>query len=339
MHRFFQVKEFLMSSFTRRRFLGRCSRLAAASVATSSFCATLDGQTPSAKSTGPAPYPNSVTVGNKGAIYVGDHERKTIYRVEGPDKLTVVYQGSRKYRTPLFRVFAMAQDSAGNLFFCDTGSMDVWRMDPEGKLTPLTGKKIARGIGPAPANQDFDKEAAYAGDFDKPMGIAIEPDGNLVITDLGLAAVFRLSATGGKPEEIARVPAPHGIAIDRDGSFVVVSQAANQLVRVSTKGEVTPIVTGPLAPKNNPHYVVVDADGYLVSDNYAAAIWRVSRDGAVKKLVQGEPLVKPVGLAQEADGNLLVADPWAKKLFRVTLEGKIDVLVSFGERPAQAGGR
>jgi sugar lactone lactonase YvrE len=277
---------------------------------------------------GPAPYPIAVTVGKQGTIYVADHELKTIYRVES-GKLEVVYKGSRKYRTPLFRVFAMATDSAGNLFFCDTGSMDVWRMSPDGKLSPLTGQKIARGIGPAPANQDFDPEGAYAGDFDKPMGIVVEPDGNLVVSDLGQAALYRLPASGGKPQEIARVPAPHGITLDHAGGFVVVSQSKDQLVRVSPSGEVTPIVKGALAPKNNPHYVVADAEGYWVTDNYAAAVWRVTLDGKVKPLVQGEPLVKPVGLAQEADGNLLVADPWAKKLFRVSLEGKVTTVVSF----------
>jgi DNA-binding beta-propeller fold protein YncE len=278
---------------------------------------------------GPPPYPIAVTVGNNGTIFVADKGIKTIYKVEEGGKLTVVYKGSRKYRTPLFNVFALSQDSAGNLFFCDTGSMDVWRMTPDGKLSPLTGQKIARGIGPAPENQDFDPDGAYAGDFDKPMGIVIDPEGNPVVTDLGLGAVFRIPAGGGKPQEFAKVPAPHGIALDRDGGFVVVSQSKDQLVRVSAKGEVTPIVKGPLAPKNNPHNVVVDQAGFIVSDNYAKAIWRVSPDGKVKAIVQGEPLVSPVGLALEADSNILVADPHAKQLFRVTPDGKISTVASF----------
>jgi sugar lactone lactonase YvrE len=321
-----------MTSLSRRLFLEHCIRLTGAAAGVRALLTqNSSAQTPTQPKAAQErkPYPNSVTVGNNGTIYVGDHELKTIYRLDASNKLEVVYKGSPKYRTPLYRVFAMAQDSAGNLFFCDTGSMDVWRLSPDGKLVPLTGQKIARGIGPAPANQDFDREAAYAGDFDKPMGIAIDPDGNLIVTDLGLAAVFRLPAAGGKPQQIARVPAPHGIAIDTDGSFVVVSQGKDQLVRVTREGEVTPIVKGQLAPKNNPHYVVIDSDGYLVSDNYAAAVWRVTRDGTVKALVQGAPLVRPIGLAQEANGNLLVADPWALKLFRVSLQGKIETLVSF----------
>lgn len=320
-----------MVAFSRRRFFRRCVHRSAAASLPALLASHSLGQSPTQTkpARGPNPYPNSVAVGNQGVIYVGDHELKTIYRVDPPDKLTVVYKGSRKYRTPLYRVFAMAQDSSDNLFFCDTGSMDVWRMSPDGKLAPLTGQKIARGAGAAPTNQDFDPEGAYAGDFDKPMGITVEPDGNLVVTDLGLSAVFRIPASGGKPKQIARVPAPHGIARDSDGSFVVVSQGADQLLRVTEQGEVTPIVQGQLAPKNNPHYVVIDKEAFFVSDNYAAAIWRVSRDGKVQALVQGDPLVKPVGLAQEPNGNLLVADPWARKLFRVTPQGKIDTVVSF----------
>lgn len=323
-----------MVQMTRREIL-RCGCIAATAALTSNIETRMQpalGQTPNQPTTlqGIGPYPLAVAVGNQGAIYVADHELKVVYRLEEGNKLATVYKGSRKYRTPLYRVFAIAQDSTGNLFFCDTGSMDVWRMTPDGKLSPLSGQKIARGIGAAPANQDFDPEAAYSGDFDKPMGIVVEPEGSLVVTDLAAGGtVYRIAASGGKPQEIARVPAPHGIALDGDGGFVVVSQGKDQLVHVSPKGDVTPIVKGALAPKNNPHYVVADSNGYYVTDNYAAAVWQVSRDGKVKALVQGEPLVKPVGLAQEAGGNLLVADPWARKLFRVTLDGQISTVVSF----------
>jgi sugar lactone lactonase YvrE len=160
------------------------------------------------------------------------------------------------------------------------------------------------------------------------MGIVIDPDGNPVVADLGLAAIFRVPSAGGEPQEIARVPAPHGIARDRDGGFVVVSHGKDQLVHVSENGDVTPIVKGSLAPKNFPHHVVVDASGYMVSDGYAKAIWRVTPDGKVKAVVQGEPLINPVGIALEPDGNVLVADPHAKKLFRLTPAGQLTLVAS-----------
>jgi sugar lactone lactonase YvrE len=316
-----------MLGISRREFLVQTVSGASLSIVGTSLPRIAVAQEPK----GIEPYPIAVAVGAKGTIYVADKALKTVYRVDEGGKLFVIYKGSRKYRTPLFNVMAMAADSAGNLFLCDTGSMDVWRLAPDGKLTPLTGKKIARGIGPAPTDQDFDPEAAYAGEFSKPMGIAIDPDGNLIVADLGdggYSAIYRLPAAGGKPTELARVPAPHGVALDREGGFVVVSQAKDQLVRVSAAGEVTPIVKGRIADKNNPHHVVVDGSGYIVSDNYAKAIWRITPDGKSKAIVQGDPLVAPVGLALDADGSVLVADPWAKKIFRVTTEGKISEVVS-----------
>jgi glucose/arabinose dehydrogenase len=245
--------------------------------------------------------------------------------VDQGGKLSVVYKGSPKYRTPLYRIKAVAQDSAGNLFFCDTGSMDVWRMSPDGTLVPLTGERLnAKGSEQAA----FDPAAAYAGKLDKPMALALDPDGNPVIADLGLGAIVRVPAGGGEPQEIVRVPAPRGIAADREGSFVVVSHGKDQLLRVSASGEVTPIVKGALAPKNFPHHVVVDQSGYIVSDGYARAIWRVTSDGKVKAIVQGDPLLNPVGIALEQDGSLLVIDPKARKLFRVTMEGRISEVLA-----------
>src|SRR5262245_55314768 len=316
-----------MLSLDRRRFLftALCSCALAVGLGRLSPVHLLPRQ---AAAQHPDAYPIAVAVSPQGAITIADKGQQIIYRVEEGNKLTVLYKGSRKSRTPLFNVMAMTADRVGNVFFCDPGSMDVWRMAPDGQLAPLTGEKIARGAGPTPANQDFDPEAAYAGKFDKPMGIVIDPDGNRIVADLGRAAIFRIPAAGGEPQEIARVPAPHGIALDRDGGFVVVSQAKDQLVRVSAKGEVTPIVKGQLADKNNPHHVVVDGAGYIVTDNYANAVWRITPDGKPKAIVQGEPMRAPVGLALEADGNVLVADPHAKKIFRVSVEGRISEVVS-----------
>jgi sugar lactone lactonase YvrE len=274
------------------------------------------------------PYPIAVAVSNRGTIYVADKAQKIVYRIDDTGKPVVLYKGSRKYRTPLYNVMAMAADDKGNVYLCDTGSMDVWRLSADGQLSPLTAEKLDRPAGGSDAGA-FDREARYAGKFDKPMGIAIDPQGNPVVADLGRGAIFRVPASGGEPQEIARVPAPHGIALDRDGTWVVVSQAKDQLLRVSPTGEVTPIVKGALAPKNNPHQVVVDQAGYMVTDNYAAAVWRVSPDGQVKPIAQGAPLHRPVGIALEAGGNVLVADPWARTIFRLTPDGKITEVVSF----------
>ncbi len=311
-----------MHFFDRRTFLVRSLNAAAAGLA-------LHASRARAAEPMLLDYPIGITVGKQGAVYITDQDAQTIFRVQG-DKLAVVYKGSKRFRTPLYRAKALAQDSAGNLFVCDTGSTDVWRLAPDGdqvKLAPLTGEKLSKPGNGAP-NDAFDPDAAYAGQLDKPLAIVIDADGNPVVADLGLHAIVRIPAAGGAPQTIASVPAPRGIAQDRAGAFAVVSHGKDQLVRVAPDGTVTPIVKGQLAPNNFPHNVVADGNGYVVSDGYARTLWRVTHDGKATPLAQGAPFKNPVGIALESDGNILVIDPHAKALFRVSPDGKVSTVLS-----------
>ena len=277
-------------------------------------------------------YPSRVAVGNRGIIYIIDQEAPAIFRVSEGDKLAIVYKGSKKSGTPVYRPKALVQDNAGNLFVCDPGTMDVWRISPDGtKLIPLTGEKLDSKDSGA-GTKAFDPQARYSGKLAQPHDITMDSEGNLIVADVGLGAILRIPAGGGESVEMARIHMPCGIARDRDGSFVVVSRGGDQLVRVSPQGKVTPIVKGPLAPKDvvsYPHHVILDQQGYVISDGYASTLWRVSPDGKVKPLVQGEPLKNPVGVALEPSGNILVIDTAAKALFRVSPDGKISRYLSF----------
>ncbi|MBM3801311.1 MAG: hypothetical protein FJW26_03255 [Acidimicrobiia bacterium] len=277
-------------------------------------------------------YLSGVAVGTRGTIYLIDQQAPAIFRVGEGGKLGVVYQGSKKSGTPLYRPKALVEDSTGTLFICDVGTADVWRISPDGtKLSPLTGEKLdSQDSGPSA--KSFDPQARYGGKLAQPQGITTDSEGNLIIADPGLGAVLRLPPSGGNPVELAQIATPVGIARDRDGSFVVVSRGADQLVRVSSQGKVTPIVRGALAPKSlegYPHHVLVDRQGYVVSDGYARALWRVTPDGKVTALVQGDPLKNPVGIALEPNGNILVVDTAANVLFRVSPDGKVTRFLSF----------
>jgi len=286
----------------------------------------------SAQTTSKPEYLSGVAVGNRGIIYIIDQEAPVIFRVTEGDKLTVVYKGNKKSGTPLYGPKALVQDNAGNLFVCDPGTMDVWRISQDGTtLIPLTGEKLEGGDSGA-VTKAFDPKARYSGKMAQPQSMTMDTEGSLIVADIGLGAILRVPALGGNPVEVARIPMLGGIARDRDGSFVVVSRGANQLVRVSPQGKVTPIIKGSVAPKDvvsYPHHVIVDQQGYVISDLYARTLWRVSPDGKVTPLVQGDPLKNPVGIALEPNGNILVIDTFARALFRVSPDGKISRYLSF----------
>jgi hypothetical protein len=100
------------------------------------------------------------------------------------------------------------------------------------------------------------------------------------------------------------------------------------LIRLAPDGKKSVVVKGqPLAPPAFPAGIVVKDGTAYIADGYNKAIWRIrflamrAADAKPSKLAAGEPLVHPVGLAWQGE-NLLVADPRAKGLIEVDLEGK-----------------
>ncbi len=76
--------------------------------------------------------------------------------------------------------------------------------------------------------------------FVTPVGIALEADGSLVVTDSGLEAVVRVDQVSGDRTIISDastgsgpgVVAPRGIAVEADGSLVVTDSGLEAVVRV-----------------------------------------------------------------------------------------------------------
>jgi sugar lactone lactonase YvrE len=144
---------------------------------------------------------------------------------------------------------------------------------------------------------------------------------------LPLGAIVRVPKAEGVPVTIARVAAPRGVLAMADGDLMVLSMGPEQLVRVAPDGAVRPIVSG--RPFRFPIAIVGDQhnQGLLVSDSYAGTIWAVSNEGEVQARFQGAPLVRPEGMAFDPTGALLVADPGAAQVFRVTSGGEIKPLL------------
>ena len=235
-----------------------------------------------------------------GPVYVADRYLPGIWKiVDG--KPEVYFQASRKFRTPLNAVRCVTLDKNGLVLAGDSSTRDVYRFDRNAKPTPLTDGGI--GI---------------------PMGIAVDPQGDLFVTDLELHRIRKVPAAGGKPTEFAVVPAPRGLTIDAAGRLWVVSHGENQLLRISPQGEIEPIVKG--RPFQFPHEVILDAKNVAyVTDGYAKAVWKVDESGQPKQFVSGEPFRNPVGLAWQGK-NLLVADPHAKAIFKVDPQGNVTPL-------------
>ncbi len=224
-------------------------------------------------------YPISVAATETG-IYVADRQLPGIW-VIAAGKTSIFHEAAKKFGTPLNAIRCLAIDSNGSLLAGDSATRDVYRLNAEGIPTALTGGQI--GI---------------------PMGIAVSDDGTIYVSDLELHRVVKLTSDG-KIIEFAKIKGPAGMSFDKQGNLYVASRGEARLVKISMDGSATPVDGADKIRFSQD--VAVDANGrVLVTDGYGKAIWDF-KDGAAR-LIEGSPLIHPVGISSSAAGTFLV-DP------------------------------
>lgn len=231
------------------------------------------------------------------SLFIADLNQSGVWKL-ADGKLSVLFQASKKFRTPLRAIRCVGLDRNGKLLAGDSSTREVYRFDDAGQPQPLTNG----GIG-------------------MPMDLVVDPDNNIFVTDLELKWIWKIPAAGGKAEKFAEVDAPRGIAIDADKNLWVITAGKNQLVRVTPDAKVEVVVEG--RPWQFPHEIELDKNKTaFVTDGYGKSVWKVPLGGKPEKLVSGEPLDNPVGLTWQGE-TLLVIDPRAKTLFTIDSAGKL----------------
>lgn len=195
--------------------------------------------------------------------------------------------------------------------------------------------------------------------FSDPFGVAVAPDGAIVIADGGEAHRIRVLTPDGFVFTLAggtrgfmdgrggaaRFDTPSGVALDATGAIYVADTANNAIRRVSPEGDVT-TVAGTGAPGfadgpsdqarfNGPIGVAVDRSGrILVADTYNDRIRVIDSDGMVTTLAGGgEPgwadgftdearFNSPSGIAVAPDGRVVVADTGNGALRQIDADGR-----------------
>lgn len=245
-------------------------------------------------------YPVSIAVDKSGTIYLADRDLPGVWRLEG-DRLSLLFKGSKKFRTPLNAVRCVALDRDGNLLAGDSATSDVYRFDEKGQPHPLTA------------------QGKPYGQIGIPMSIAVDAEGALLVSDLETHRIVRVPKQGGPAHQVAAVPAPRGLFYDSQKQLWVIS--GRKLIRIAAGGEQKTIVDDGVFLY--PHTVAVSDDGTAyVCDGYAKAIWKIAAGQKPEKWVTGGPLDNPVGIGLQ-QGKLFVADPRAKAVFEIDPQGKV----------------
>ncbi len=199
-------------------------------------------------------FPIGLALDGDGNIYVADFGNHTIRRVTPDGTVTTVagaagvsghadgVGANARFSSPT----GVAVDSQGNVYVADLGNNTIRKITADGMVRTIAGLAGVVGSADGPA---------LTARFNQPRMLAIDPAGNLFITDTGnatvrvLAASGNVSTIGGLPGvlgyadglgSVARFNQPFGIALDSVGAIYLTDFGNNVVV----KGiPITPVVT------------------------------------------------------------------------------------------------
>jgi serine/threonine-protein kinase len=208
--------------------------------------------------------PKGLGIDAAGNLYVGDGP--LIRKITADGTVSTIYHGDANSR-----ILAMVFDSQGNMFIADQGDNVIRKISTAGVSTVFAGS----------GKDGFSIDGkGTAASFNNPGGIAVDPSGNLYVTDQLSNVVRKITPdatvttfAGSSGQGFFNSKAlsstfnyPLGITIDATGNFYIGDSENSMVRRIGTDGMVTTIA-------GNANFATVDGVGFkaeLAGSTYIA---------------------------------------------------------------------
>ncbi len=265
-------------------------------------------------------YPRNVALDAQGNLYVVDSENARIVKFDATGKFLLTWGGKSPDNSPAPPPGAFSQpwgigvDKNGNVYVADTWNHRIQKFDSNGKFITMWGTNgDTRGVAQTQPTQ-----------FYGPRAIAVDPQGNVYVTDTGNKRVTKFSPNGeplgqfgGVGSDNGQFQEPVGLAIDNQGNVYVADTWNQRIQKFDSNFNYVaqwPVQAWDTQTVVNKPYIAVDASGNVfVTDPEGSRIIELSPEGKLVKVwgTRGNDLSTfnlPTGLAFDAQGNLYVAD-------------------------------
>jgi len=254
--------------------------------------------------------PGLNAVDSAGNVYVADAGNNTIRQVTPAGVVTTLAGRAGDYGTNdgtgsaarFDNPFGVAVDSVGNLYVADSGNNTIR------KVTPVGTNWVVTTLAGMPGVYGSVNGTGSAARFNDPIGLAVDTNGNVYVTDEGNNTIRKVTPTGVVTKIAGGVGAagfvdgtgtdaefngPYGVAMDRAGNLYVGDANNNAIRKLTFDGTNWTVVTpaglgttgtndgvGSDARFNAPRGVAVDsATNVYVADSGNDTIRKVTRVG------------------------------------------------------------
>ncbi len=218
---------------------------------------------------------------------------------EGGDPRDDLGDGKQALSCSLSYPTDVAIDASGNLYIADKNNQRVRKVDhTTGIVSTVAGTGVAGGSG--------DGGPATSAQLNQPSGLAIDNQGNLYIAEQGGNRVRKVSTSGiistvagtgtygysgdGYAATVAKLAIPYAVAVDGSGNLYIADTGNNRIRKVDTAGIITTIAGN-------------GSSGY-------------SGDGGPSTAAA---LNKPMGVAVDASGNVVISDTFNQRIRRLQI--------------------
>ena len=288
--------------------------------------------------------PSGVTVDDDGNVYVADRDNYRVQKFDPTGKFITAWGGPGDGDGEFNNPQRIAVDGSGNIYVTDTFTMSLSRQHRVQKFDS-SGKFLAK----------WGSKGDGDGQFNKPMGIAVDGNGNVYVSDCDsfLYSYHRphrvqkfdsngnfLAKFGTKAKDDGNLYFPLGVAVDLSGNVYVVDRGNHRIQKFDSTGSFL-VTWGEQGTGegqfNVPAGVAVDSNGNVyVTDSGNRRVQKFDPNGSFIAHWGGDdnitdPLALrnprdgqfsiPGGIAVDSSDNVYVADYRAQSIQRFDSNG------------------
>ncbi len=309
-------------------------------------------------------HPSTIAVDSKGNFYIGDYFTFIIRMVVASSGNTGIITGTGlagsagdtdlAVSATIGDVHGIAVDSSGNIYFSDTSTCRIRKIDNPAtstapKIFTFFGNTAAPFCGPT-ANTTLGA----------PGALVFDSKGNLYVADSANFTVYQITSSGtisafagngaygnagdGGPANKASLAAPVSLAIDSADNIYIGDTGNLNIRKVDKSGNISTVLTGVAATS-----LGIDAAGnFYFVDGTSSVVRKALPGGGVVTIAgngyanssgDGGPgslaqVSKPGGIAVMADGSILIADTGNNTIRKlVAVDSSVGVQDSASEVP------